>query len=157
MTKTAAELSRLFDDACEDAEDQQVGKLAYDDVHRIAQKIATENGVKVTLDDDYEPTWHGAAKDAWLICTVCDGDGTTVNPAIDGNGLSAEDFHEDPDFAEDYMSGVYDISCRACGGSGKLKQSRLDELARNAADRRLAAREDGDYEAYCHASDYRYG
>lgn len=71
--------------------------------------------------------------------------------------LSAEDFAADPDFGEDYMSGAYDISCRACNGRGSLRQGRLTELNQHADDRRLAAREDGDWEAYRCAGDFRYG
>lgn len=96
-------------------------------------------------------------KPRWIICVVCDGDGSTVNPAIDGNGLSAEDFYDDPDFADEYMRGTYDIACRACGGSGKMLHTAPARLAEAAADRRLRAQEDGDFEGYCHASDYRYG
>lgn len=52
----------------------------------------------------------------WEVCDVCEGRGTHVNPAIDCNGLTSEDFAQDPDFAEDYLSGAYDIPCNACGG-----------------------------------------
>lgn len=95
--------------------------------------------------------------DNWIICPTCRGDGTTVNPAIDGNGLTAEDFRDDPDFYDDYMGGVYDQPCGACGGSGKMRESRIQELQDNAADRQLAALEDGDFEGYQHARDWRYG
>ena len=50
------------------------------------------------------------------ICGTCDGKGKHVNPSIDSHGLSAEDFAEDPDFAEDYFSGTYDVPCAECGG-----------------------------------------
>lgn len=50
------------------------------------------------------------------VCSVCGGEGQTVNPSIDCNGISAEDFHDDPDFAETYMSGGYDVPCGHCGG-----------------------------------------
>lgn len=50
------------------------------------------------------------------VCPRCDGTGTIVNPAIDGNGLSAEDFAEDPDFKEQYLSGFYDVRCPDCDG-----------------------------------------
>lgn len=51
------------------------------------------------------------------ICDRCDGKGSYVNPAIDGNGLSREDFDEQgPEFFEDYMSGLYDIRCEECNG-----------------------------------------
>ncbi len=58
----------------------------------------------------------------WAICYVCEGDGKVVNPSIDAGGLSADDFDEDPDFAEQYMSGTFDIACRYCGGSGKIRE-----------------------------------
>jgi hypothetical protein len=58
---------------------------------------------------------------------------------------------------EDYMSGVYDQECRACGGTGKMKESQIEKLREAADDRRLAALENGDWEAYQSANDYRYG
>jgi hypothetical protein len=71
--------------------------------------------------------------------------------------LTAEDFNEDPDFKEDYMSGVYDTTCAACRGLRVVKMERLRELEQHADDRRLAARENGDYEAYCGSGDWRFG
>ena len=50
------------------------------------------------------------------VCDLCDGRGTHVNPPIDSHGLSGEDFAEDPEFAEDCRSGVYDVECARCGG-----------------------------------------
>lgn len=51
------------------------------------------------------------------VCPRCRGKGTHVNPAVDGSGLSQEDFDEGgPEFFEDYMSGVYDVACYECGG-----------------------------------------
>lgn len=97
------------------------------------------------------------ARRTWMVCPVCEGEGTTVDPAIDGNGLTREDFDEDPDFGESYWSGAFDITCRACKGKRVVDQDRLGELERNADARRLAARENGDWEAYAHARDYRYG
>jgi RecJ-like exonuclease len=104
-----------------------------------------------------EPETTPEKKSPWMICPVCEGDGTTVNPAIDGNGLTAEDFSDDPDFREDYFSGKYDIQCRACNGTGKIRESEVEELEQAAEDRALAAREDGNFEAYQHARDWRYG
>lgn len=59
------------------------------------------------------------------VCSVCHGNGSHVNPSIDCNGLSAEDFYEDPDFAEDYFSGTYDVPCNNCGG--KRVEAVIDE------------------------------
>lgn len=96
-------------------------------------------------------------KDPWVICPACSGNGTCVNPAIDANGLTAEDFADDPDFAEAYFDGAYDEACRACAGSGKVRQSHIDRLHDAVADRRLAAMEDGDVEGYLTAHDLRWG
>jgi len=82
----------------------------------------------------------------WIVCPVCKGEGKTVNPAIDCNGLSQEDFAADPDFAESYWRGDYDITCRACSGQRVVTRERIRELDQNAKDRELAAREDGNYE-----------
>lgn len=98
--------------------------------------------------------------DPWIICPVCEGEGKHVNPNIDANGLSDDDFHDDPDFVEDYLSGVYDVGCNKCGGSGKMKASAVTAMyerhAEDAAARRLAAMENGDFEAYCGAGDWRW-
>jgi hypothetical protein len=96
----------------------------------------------------------------WIICTLCGGDGSHVNPSIDAHGLSAEDFADDPDFAEAYMRGDYDVSCRRCGGTGKLRADEAERIAERAAeaarDRRTRAAEDGDWESYLSASDERW-
>lgn len=52
----------------------------------------------------------------WGVCPTCRGEGTHVNPSIDASGLTADDFYEDPGFADDYMSGVYDQPCNDCNG-----------------------------------------
>jgi len=52
----------------------------------------------------------------WGVCHTCNGKGSHVNPSIDCNGLSADDFADDPDFAEEYMSGTYDQKCSRCNG-----------------------------------------
>lgn len=98
-----------------------------------------------------------AKRPVYQVCPVCRGEGRTVNPNVDAGGLTAEDFREDPDFAEDYRSGFYDVTCGACKGLRVVTEERLEELERNAEDRRLAAREDGDWESYRVAGDYRYG
>lgn len=50
------------------------------------------------------------------VCSRCDGEGKHTNPAIDGNGISREQFDEDPDFEEAYRSGRYDVQCERCAG-----------------------------------------
>jgi len=50
------------------------------------------------------------------VCGTCDGKGKHVNPSIDSQGLSREDFDDDPDFEEDYFAGKYDVTCNECNG-----------------------------------------
>jgi len=50
------------------------------------------------------------------VCPLCNGTGKVVNPSIDCGGLTAEDFAEDPEFAEAYWRGDYDKTCPTCGG-----------------------------------------
>ena len=52
----------------------------------------------------------------WEVCGTCDGRGKVVNPSIDAHGITADEFYDDPDFAEDYHRGVYDIPCPECHG-----------------------------------------
>lgn len=51
------------------------------------------------------------------MCTRCDGTGRHTNPSIDGNGITASEMEElGDDFREDYLSGVYDVTCGTCKG-----------------------------------------
>lgn len=52
----------------------------------------------------------------WEVCGLCNGAGQHINPSIDAHGLSREDFDRDPDFAEDYMNGRFDVPCYRCSG-----------------------------------------
>lgn len=52
----------------------------------------------------------------YTVCPTCNGKGTHVNPSIDYNGLTREDFDEDPDFEEGYFNGAYDVACYQCKG-----------------------------------------
>lgn len=97
------------------------------------------------------------AREKFRVCPVCEGRGTTVNPAIDCNGLTRDEFEADPDFAADYMAGLYDVQCRGCEGKRVVTAERITALREAAEDRRMAAREDGDWEAYSGAHDWRWG
>lgn len=50
------------------------------------------------------------------VCPNCNGHGSHVNRSIDCNGISDQDFSEDPDFEEAYFGGAYDVRCDECGG-----------------------------------------
>ena len=53
------------------------------------------------------------------VCHRCDGHGTDRGASVecDGGGFTASEWAEqDEDFREDYLAGVYDRPCGACGG-----------------------------------------
>lgn len=52
----------------------------------------------------------------WDVCSTCNGRGKHVNPSIDAHGISSDEFDDDPDFREEYLKGVYDVTCYECGG-----------------------------------------
>lgn len=88
--------------------------------------------------------------DKWIVCPICEGEGKYVNPAIDSHGLTAEDFHEDPDFFDEYMAGTYDVTCNFCKGRTTVDaatvEQRLEERAEARQDRYRQMCEDGIYE-----------
>jgi predicted methyltransferase len=53
----------------------------------------------------------------FAVCPTCDGRGIHVNPSIDCNGLTRDDFDEDPDFLNEYLGGMYDVTCYECDGN----------------------------------------
>lgn len=53
------------------------------------------------------------------VCPRCRGEGSHVNPSIDGHGITGEEWNGpdwDDDSREMYMSGGYDVPCHRCGG-----------------------------------------
>lgn len=84
----------------------------------------------------------------WVVCGVCNGAGKHVNPAIDCGGISAEQFHDDPDFGDSYRRGDYDVPCNSCKGRTTVAVVDLDKL--NAGERaayELQIEDDAKYEA----------
>ena len=86
-------------------------------------------------DDGEEESVTVALK--YEVCPTCEGKGRHVNPSIDCDGLTAEDFAEDPDFREEYMSGRYDVTCYGCKGKRVVL-----ELDRDSVDTTVLARID---------------
>lgn len=94
----------------------------------------------------------------WEICDNCRGNGTHVNPSIDGHGISTDDeCWQDDDFREGYFSGRYDVRCDNCNGSGKVQ---VPDEARCTPEQLEAVhqawRERAEYEAEC-AAERRMG
>lgn len=93
----------------------------------------------------------------WAICQTCRGNGTHVNPAIDGNGLSMDDPDLDEDFWDDYFQGRYDVRCDDCNGTGKVHEvdtERCTPAQLNALEQAYQDRHE--YEAEC-AAERRMG
>ena len=61
----------------------------------------------------------------WEICSACAGEGKS---SAHLGAFTGEEMAEDPDFAEDYMRGVYDRPCSACEGSGKVQRMDRDQI-----------------------------
>jgi hypothetical protein len=74
------------------------------DEHRMMVTFEEENGDEIEIPVIYS------------VCDTCDGQGKHVNPSIDSNGITESEFAEDPDFRENYFSGMYDQTCNECGG-----------------------------------------
>jgi hypothetical protein len=68
------------------------------------------------LKDRTEDGKRQSVRFVYEVCPLCNGKGSHVNPSIDASGLTSEDFYNDPEFFEDYRSGVYNIPCNLCSG-----------------------------------------
>lgn len=68
-------------------------------------------------DSDKDEEYVAFFPAKYEVCGLCDGIGSHVNPSIDAHGISANEFYDDPDFADSYFSGVYDVSCYRCNGN----------------------------------------
>jgi hypothetical protein len=91
------------------------------------------------------------------VCDTCNGKGSHVAAGIDSHGLSREDFDEDPDFAEDYFRGAYDVPCVECHG-----RRVMPELDRDQCSPDLLARVDAHIDEWadcraCEAAERRMG
>jgi hypothetical protein len=63
----------------------------------------------------------------YVVCGRCNGTGVHDHPAF-SNGLSREDFDEDPDFAEEYFRGTYDVRCSVCEGERVVSAPNEEQL-----------------------------
>jgi hypothetical protein len=79
-----------------------------------AWHVDADAQVAILFDEDADRDVHLHLK--WEVCSTCGGKGTHVNPSIDANGLTSDDFASDPEFRSEYFSGTYDVQCYGCSG-----------------------------------------
>jgi hypothetical protein len=96
-------------------------------------QIALYNG------DDDSTTVH-VLPATWEICPRCRGEGTHLNPSIDGHGITQEEWDRDwgDEERDNYFNGVYDVVCEQGCTSGKVLVG--DEARMSAAQRELYVR-----------------
>jgi hypothetical protein len=68
--------------------------------------------INLLMDDD---TGVITLKAHAIVCPRCHGKGKHDHPAF-ANGISEDQFANDPDFYEEYMSGILDVLCEVCQG-----------------------------------------
>lgn len=124
----------------------------------IALRAAFEKALYTPKNpDDEVQVSHLEIPARRIVCPLCNGKGSHVNPSIDSHGLSREDFDDDPDFRENYFSGMYDVPCYRCHGKnvclvvdeGRCNRSLLAYFYRQEAEERA-------YNAMCEA-EMRFG
>ena len=71
--------------------------------------------IPIELYDENDCEYSFDAPAIRVVCPRCNGEGRHINPGVDEGGLSREDL-QDPDFMEDYLGGVYDVTCSHCKG-----------------------------------------
>ena len=75
-----------------------------------------------------------------IVCDRCNGSGKHVNPNIDGNGISIEEFDADSEFRDNYFSGVYDVTCDKCNGRNVIEVVDEEACKQNRKDRKNLVR-----------------
>jgi len=97
-----------------DHRDIQSGTNVWYDEFDESNMLARINELEVDdkIMEDVLVTCH------FKICPTCDGKGTHVNPSIDSNGITAEEWDRDWSYEdrENYVSGFYDVDCYECCG-----------------------------------------
>ncbi len=80
------------------------------------------NDITFVIEDDDGEEVEYSLPAKFEVCDCCGGEGKHVNPNIecDGGGFTYSEWQEacqeDNDFAANYMSGKYDVTCYECKG-----------------------------------------
>ena len=79
------------------------------------------------------------------------------NPSIDAGGISQEVFNEDPDFAESYFRGDYDVTCAECKGNKVVSVVQLNDAEKWLFDAIHDFEEAAEYDLAERAAEMRMG
>ncbi len=106
--------------------------------------ITSKGRLRVTIEDEEGESSSHELPAKFEVCGTCEGRGRHVNPSIDSEGISAEQFAEDPDFEESYFAGHYDQTCVECDGLRVVPTIDLDHCS---AEEKAIAAEHADQES----------
>lgn len=90
-----------------------------------------KNTIAFSYEDDDGEEVEVELPACWEICDRCRGNGTHVNPSIDGHGITMEEWNGpdwDDESREMYMSGGYDVRCEAGCVDGKVLEIDMAQL-----------------------------
>lgn len=129
-------MSYTIHDALDDAERMEIEELSLEDYYESYSGLFKAN---------VEATFINATIPGGLVvCPICEGKGHYVNPSIDSQGISTEEFAEDPDFAESYVRGDYDMTCKCCNGHNVVNKLQYAKYLARLADHREMMAEQGE-------------
>ena len=110
--------------------------------------------IKITWEDEDGWEHKDFLPGKYEVCDRCRGRGVHDHEAF-SNGISPQDFAEDPDFAEDYQRGRYDVRCSVCDGKRVVlvpDEDSLDEDQKKILDQYYEnLRADAEYRRECDA------
>lgn len=119
--------------------------------------------VKIQLLDPEGDEYEVAFPAVFEVCPTCEGKGTHVNPAIDGDGITSEEWERDwgSDEREAYFAGAYDVSCEECHGQRVVpvineEAAKAQGLGEELAQYHEQIREEDEYQRTC-AAERRMG
>jgi hypothetical protein len=85
-----------------------------------------EDRMVAMIETEAKPWVHTMVRFEYITCPTCEGKGTHVNPSVDASGLTGDDM-SDPDFRDDYLSGVYNVPCYHCHAKRVIPQALGEE------------------------------
>ena len=88
------------------------------EAHEFDWYVFVEQTMTLVVQDDEDEDGEFEVPAKYEVCGLCGGKGTHVNPSIDSDGITSDEWAEwDEDAREGYLSGRYDVPCARCGGN----------------------------------------